>query len=174
MQAMRAPSSPLERRLARFFREMHVYLTDAGVKRFNPDTKEWEDLGKVERFFPRVWDPQRIMANLDEWHTLLSQYIKDPAQIDAVTNKILSGDGQLDLSEDQKHLGFTPFEAAALRRTLDFINESNAEQFVKFQKQDVFDVTMNYVKQAVHRAEYSRQFGNAGEVLQELIEQSGI
>src|SRR5690606_3826715 len=60
MQAMRAPSSPLVRRLARFFREMHDDLTDAGVKRFNPDTKEWEDLGKVERFFPRVWDPQRI------------------------------------------------------------------------------------------------------------------
>lgn len=56
MQAMKPASSPLEKELAAYLKEMHDYMVDRGVKRFDTKLKKWVALGNVKDYFPRVWD----------------------------------------------------------------------------------------------------------------------
>ena len=175
LQAMKAPVSKLEQDLSQFFRDMHDYMTQAKVQTFDSETNQWVPLRQVKNYFPRVFDRAAILDNKDEFVELLRKHGDMSAKnagkiVDALTH----GTGQLDLVENEHSLGFTPYAQAVQDRKLTFINASNAAEFAKFQSPDLADITTGYVKQAVHRAEYTREFGNDGEKIVELIKASGI
>lgn len=164
MQNMKPASSPLEKELAAYLKEMHDYMVDRGVKRFDTKMKKWVDLGNVKDYFPRVWDKDTIRNNEAEFIALLEQYI-DKEQARESFNALVNGDGSLELAENEHHLGFTPWNPAVLDRKFTFINPSNAEEFAKFQSKDMADIMTSYTQRAVHRAEYAHTFGNDGEVI---------
>lgn len=170
LQAMKPPSTPLEKAIAGVLDEMHTYMESAGVLRRNPSNGKWEPMRKVQNYFPRVFDPQAITTNMAEWKQLLADNGVSKKQIDVLTRALTSSDGRIELAESEKHLGFTPFAKAVQDRKLTFINKKNAEQFVKFQSRDMADIMSTYIQQAVHRAEYARDFGNDGEVIQEALD----
>lgn len=177
MQAMKPPSSKLEKDLAKFFGDMHDYMSDAGVKTLTGDEKsrKWVPLRRVNNYFPRVFDRNAINNDRDGFVALLKKHGKmSGAQADAVVKALTHGTGQLDLAESEKSLGFTPYANAVQDRQLTFINPSNAAEFAKYQTKDLADTTVGYVRQAVHRAEYARMFGNAGEVITQMVQDSGI
>jgi len=164
MQAMKPASTPLEKELAAYLKEMRDYMVDRGVKRFDTKTKKWEALGNVKDYFPRVWDKEAIRNNEAEFVGLMEQYI-GKAQARETFNALVNGDGSLELAENEHTLGFTPWNPSVLDRQFTFINPSNAAAFAKFQSKDMADIMTSYTQRAVHRAEYASTFGNDGEVI---------
>lgn len=164
MQAMKPASTPLEKELAAYLKEMRDYMVDRGVKRFDTKTKKWTDLGNVKDYFPRVWDKEAIRNNEAEFINLMEQYV-GKAQARETFNALVNGDGSLELAENEHTLGFTPWNPSVLDRQFTFINPSNAAAFAKFQSKDMADIMTSYTQRAVHRAEYAHTFGNDGEVI---------
>lgn len=172
LQSMRHPKSTLEHNIRALLEEMHAYLQEAGVKR-QIGTDEygkpvWGDMGKVTNYFPRYWDSAAIRANPEKFAEALEPFMGEIAARTAA-DKIALSDGMTDLADNDQQIGFTPGAESVNRRVFDFINVSNAHQFVDFQIQDLSAVLTSYVNKAVHRAEYTRRFGNAGEKLTELL-----
>lgn len=172
LQSMRHPTSTLEHNIATLLEEMHAYLQEAGVKR-QIGTDEygkpiWGDMGKVTNYFPRYWDSAAIRANPEKFAEALEPYMGDIAARKAA-DKIGLSDGMTDLADNDQQIGFTPGAESVNRRVFDFINVKNAHEFVEFQIQDLTAVLTSYINKAVHRAEYTRRFGNAGEKLTEVL-----
>lgn len=175
LQSMKPPTTELEKRLAEFFREMHDYMTDAGVETFDTKTKTWTPVRHVKNYFPRAFDRDAIQKDRAGFSLLLQQHGGVTAkQAENVIDALTHGTGQLELVENEHSLGYTPFAPAVQDRRFTFINPSNAADFAKYQVKDLADITSGYVKQAVHRAEYTRLFGNGGEVITQKIVDSGI
>lgn len=174
LQSMRHPKSTLEHNIRALLEEMHAYLQEAGVKR-QIGTDEygkpvWGDMGKVTNYFPRYWDSAAIRANPEKFAEALEPFMGEIAARTAA-DKIALSDGMTDLADNDQQIGFTPGAESVNRRVFDFINVSNAHQFVDFQIQDLTAVLTSYVNKAVHRAEYSRRFGNGGEKLQDILKE---
>lgn len=174
LQSMRNPTSTLERNIRALLEEMHAYLQEAGVKR-QTGTDEygrptWGDMGKVTNYFPRYWDSAKIRQNPEKFAKALEPFMGDIAARKAA-DKIALSDGMTDLADNDQQIGFTPGAESVNRRVFDFINAKNAHQFVDFQVQDLTAVLTSYVNKAVHRAEYTRRFGNAGEKLTEILQE---
>lgn len=172
LQSMRHPSSTLEHNIATLMEEMHAYLQEAGVKR-QIGTDEygkpiWGDMGKVKNYFPRYWDSAAIRANPEKFAEALEPYMGDIAARKAA-DKIGLSDGMTELADNDAQIGFTPGAESVNRRVFDFINVKNAHEFVEFQIQDLTSVLTSYINKAVHRAEYTRRFGNGGERLTEIL-----
>lgn len=175
LQSMQAPSTKLEKDLAEFFREMHAYMTKAGVKTFDSKQKKWVPLRQVKNYFPRQFDRAALLNDRAGFIDLLKKHGNMSVKhANALIDALVHGTGQLDLVENEHSLGYTPFAAAVADRQLTFIDASNAADFAKYQSKDLTDLTAGYVKQAVHRAEYARTFGNDGEVIAAKIAESGI
>ena len=173
LQSMRHPKSTLEHNIRALLEEMHAYLQEAGVKR-QIGTDEygkpvWGDMGKVTNYFPRYWDSASIRANPEKFAKALEPFMGEIAARTAA-DKIALSDGMTDLADNDQQIGFTPGAESVNRRVFDFINVSNAHQFVDFQIQDLTAVLTSYVNKAVHRAEYARRFGNGGEKLTEILQ----
>lgn len=164
MQAMRAPSSPLERQLAAYLEEMRGYMNVRGVKQFNSKTKEWAPMKRVKNYFPRVWDKNAIRNNEAGFMALMEPHI-GRLQARATYEAIINGDGSLELAESEHSLGFTPWNPAVLDRQFTFINPSNAADFAAFQSKDLASIMTTYTQRGIHRAEYASFFGNNGETI---------
>lgn len=174
LQSMRHPKSTLEHNIRALLDEMHAYLQEAGVKR-QIGTDEygkpvWGDMGKVTNYFPRYWDSAAIRANPEKFAKALEPFMGEIAARTAA-DKIALSDGMTDLADNDQQIGFTPGAESVNRRVFDFINVKNAHEFVDFQIQDLTAVLTSYVNKAVHRAEYSRRFGNGGEKLQDILKE---
>lgn len=174
LQSMRHPKSTLEHNIRALLEEMHAYLQEAGVKR-QIGTDEygkpvWGDMGKVTNYFPRYWDSAAIRANPEKFAKALEPFMGEIAARTAA-DKIALSDGMTDLADNDQQIGFTPGAESVNRRVFDFINVGNAHEFVEFQIQDLTAVLTSYVNKAVHRAEYSRRFGNGGEKLQDILKE---
>lgn len=175
MQAMKPPSNLLEHKLAKFFTDMHAYMTDAGVKTLDSTTKKWVPLRQVKDYFPRVFDRAALEKDPDGFVKLLMKHgnMTEPSARNTL-KALTHGTGQLELAENEHALGFSPYAQAVQDRQLKFIDSTNAADFAKYQSKDLADITAMYVKQAVHRAEYARDFGNQGEKIVTQIVKSGI
>ena len=74
--------------------------------------------------------------------------------------------------ENAKSLGFVPLAVHVNDRALTFINSTNAQYFAKYQNKDLTDIMTTYIRQAAHRAEYTRSFGNDGHVIADLLKRA--
>jgi hypothetical protein len=175
---------------------MHKYLNEAGVKLWVPDKLDptkgsWEPMGHVKNYFPRVLDTSQLVQRGDEFATDLMKHnsaelnkmaasinaeTKDKegfvpttgeALAKAITNRMIQGFGQADLSETSSAVGFSPFMQAVNRRTLEWLHP---EVLKKWGEKDVAKILNSYVAQGVKRAEYVRRFGNGGENLKAALE----
>ena len=145
------------------------------MKTLDSKTKKWVPLREVKGYFPRMFDRHALLADRAGFISLLQKHGNmDLKQANAAFDALTHGTGQLELAENEHALGFTPYAQAVQDRRFTFINPSNASEFAKYQVKDLADITTGYVKQAVHRAEYARMFGNDGEVITKMISESGI
>lgn len=173
LQAMQTPSGPLELGLTKLLDEMYTYMTEAGVATFNKDTKKWDPVRRVANYFPRAWDGATISKDVPAFKALLAANGVSVQQQGAIVDLLTkSGESQFDLAENDKSLGFVPLAVHVNDRMLTFINKNNAAAFAKYQNKDLTDIMTTYIRQASHRAEYARSFGNNGEVIESLLEQA--
>ncbi|OWP36691.1 hypothetical protein, partial [Raoultella ornithinolytica] len=110
LQAMKAPSSKLERDLVKFFEDMHAYMLEAGVQTLDSKTKKWVPIRQVKNYFPRVFDRDAILKDREGFKNLLMKHGNMTAKAAENTiNALVHGTGQLDLAENEHALGFTPY-----------------------------------------------------------------
>jgi hypothetical protein len=172
MQGMREPTSEIERELAAFFKDIRKYMIDSGVMNKNKEGA-WVPMGEIKNYFPRVFDRSAILNDREGFRQLLIRDNVQSREADAIIRALTSGDGRLELAENEHHLGFTPFAASVQNRQLTFIKENNAADYAKYQSQDLADILTGYVKQAVHRAEYAVDFGNDGKWISDKLAEAG-
>lgn len=172
LQSMKPPSNKLEQQVRDMLDELHAYLTEADVRVLDVETGKWSPVRKVANYFPRKWDPRKILAREGAFRDLLQKHGVSLEQSLLITKAVTSGDNMMDTADNEWHVGFTPAMVSVSDRKLDFINAKNAHEFVEFQNDDIADVLSTYVFQAVHRAEFTRDFGNGGEQLDEALLQA--
>lgn len=100
LQAMKEPSSKLEKDLAEFFEDIREWQIRRGVKRlvgFEEDgTPVYGELPKVNHYFPRVWDIAMLTKYGDEFSRLLQKHMGySQRQADDIVVQLRSGDGHL-------------------------------------------------------------------------------
>lgn len=164
----------LEERVRGQLDRLFGYMDRAGVKMQAKDGK-FAPISNfyAKDYFPRVWDRRFIDTNRNELRDLfVSEGKMKTSEANSIIDGLVSGDGLVDLAENEHHIGFTPANQALMRRTLDFIDKSNADKFAKFQSQDMNEIMSKYIYQATHRGEYARAFGNDGEVIKAAFKQA--
>lgn len=151
-------ASPEERIIMRevkkTLREMHTYMTDAGVA--------LGDLG--DDYFPRVWEPSTIIDNEPAFRTMLENYRvqgKFNGSVDQVIAALTRADGS-DLQVETVKPGMQ----YSKERVLGFISALDAEPFLR---KNLYDTLNSYVTQATRRAEWSRRFKDDGSGLHDLM-----
>lgn len=182
LQAMKEPSSKLEKDLAKFFEKIYKWQVSKGVKRFvravpgdptDPLSKPelvYEELPQVKRYFPRVWDIGMLTKHGPEFSRLLQKHLNySQRQADDIIHQLRTGDGHTVKPRDTA--GFSPYAQSVMAREL-ILDESFAEEFAKFQSKDFSGVMNRYIDQAVHRAEYTERFGNMGEILNDMMDRA--
>lgn len=173
LQAMKTPQGPLELGLTKLLDDMYGYMTEAGVATFNKETKKWDPVRRVANYFPRSWDGESIRKDAAGFKALLTANGVSMQQADATIDMLTkSGNDQFDLVENDKALGFVPLAVHVNDRVFTFITKNNAALFAKYQNKDVTDIMTTYIRQASHRGEYARSFGNNGEVIEELLKKA--
>lgn len=175
LQAMK-PTSKLAKELAKFNEDIYEYMHDAGVQSWDSATKKFVPLRKVQGYFTRSWDPDAIARNRPEFEALLrSEGGVSATNAAALVENLVRGSEQRPgVKESPVDLGFMPYAPHTSERVLTFINSGNADKFAKFQRKDLADIMMSYVRGSTHRAEYAREFGNNGEKIVDLVAKSGI
>lgn len=175
LQAMK-PTSKLAKELAKFNEDIYEYMRDAGVQSWDPATEKFVPLRKVQGYFTRSWDPDAIARNRSEFETLLrTEGGVSAANAAALVENLVRGSEQRPKpKESPVDLGFMPYAPHTSERVLTFINSGNADKFAKFQRKDLADIMMSYVRGSTHRAEYAREFGNNGEKIVDLVAKSGV
>jgi hypothetical protein len=176
-QAMRKPTTAAGREVRKFLADMYQYSNEAGVKRWDPELRQYKDIAEMQNYFPRTWEYAYISKHEDEFKALIKKHSKmSDEDIDTLLREIAENDGRIEILAEKAGLdaGFTPFQSSISQRGFTFIDEANAHEFAKFQSQDMNDIMAGYIEQAVHRAEYTRLFGNRGEVIDKFIQRAAV
>lgn len=172
LQAMRAPSNDLEKGIASLLDNLHTYMLGAGVKTLDTKTGQWHDIRRVTNYFPRNWDADSIREDEAGFKALLAKNGVPSDQVKAIYDTLAFNGGSTDLMENAKSLGFVPLAVHVNDRALTFINSTNAQYFAKYQNKDLTDIMTTYIRQAAHRAEYTRSFDNDGHVISDLLKRA--
>ncbi len=166
--------------------DLHPYITQSGIERFNAETNKWETIPYRKNYFTVVYDMEKIAEDpsafvkdlVDNHSDYIQERLKelefdrwnDPARHEeyarAVVDRLLNSQGAVDLDETTWSLGFSPLMTAVNKRSLDWIKP---EIRSKYQNKDLVGTMTSYIMQSVKRAEYVRRFGNDGDKLRDLI-----
>ena len=142
------------REVKKTLREMHSYMTDAGV--------QLGDLGPD--YFPRVWEPATILSKETEFRAMMQHYIdsgKFTGSVDRIIAILTRSDGS-DLQVETVKPGMQ----YSKERVLGFISHLDAEPFLR---KNLYDTLNSYVSQATRRAEWARRFKDDGSGLHDLL-----
>ena len=162
--------------IRQIYKDLFKYMQDAGVMRQEADPESgklmWKPLREMKHYHHRKWNAAAIRRDPDLFISRLEEAGYEGVIARAITESMMAGDGRIDMAESPRHLGFIPFNAAVQERALTKINAGNIDQFTDFIDTDFINTISTYVRQAVHRAEYARAFGNDGEWIQNRLEEA--
>lgn len=147
----------VQREVRKALDSMYDYMQEAGVK--------MGDLGYGKDYFPRTWDTNRILANEQGFRDMLQQY-KDAGKFDGSIDQIMAALTRADGSELMVETA-KPGNQFAKERVLGFIRGEDAQPFLN---DNLYQTLNSYVTQGTRRAEWSRRFGDDGEVLKKHLE----
>lgn len=152
--------------------DLHEYMVSSGVKTFarDPETGEvkytkgefsipvYEDLRKLDNYFPRVPDLDYLREHKAEFIELLNKHkVKNP---DAVYAAYTTDPNMSKPPQEEQYIGLTYFTPQTNERTLWMIPDSELAPFLN---KDLFGTLSQYIVRAARRAEYTKRFGNVGE-----------
>lgn len=77
--------------IAQVLQDVHQYMVDNGVRRWDDEKNDWVPIGKLENFFPRMWDTDNLVANGDQFVAdLLEHHQRELAAIAKRANEELA------------------------------------------------------------------------------------
>ena len=182
MQRGEVATDPVERKAQQGIRRMldnfHDYLAGSGMK-----------IGHIKDYLPQVWDTEKVQKEAGRFQDLMLEHHRDTledmaksweAEKDGVAHtaedvaqtivqRLITSHGAPGVAEKESSLGYTPFMSAINERTLNFLKK---DVFAEFQQKDFAKTMTSYIAQGVHRAEYSRRFGDDGSILQTKMEKA--
>ena len=143
----------------------HKYMVDAGM-----------DIGKIENYYPVVWNVDRVMSNKAKFiNMLVTKYAAELAPADGDVQKaaeriyasLISKDGIDKHLPAQREDGvLNPFFASQEMRTMPWLK---AEDRAEYLEKDMPMTLTRYFNQGVHAAEYRRRFGKNGIKLEKML-----
>jgi exodeoxyribonuclease-5 len=183
-QSMKDPRTQFEKDLTHFLNRMWVYQFGGDpntnpvkvLKEIDAETgqKAWVTPGRVKNYFSRIWSVENILANEIEFREVMAE--EGNLDEETITNfiEMLQATNGVEAGAElqQYRAEFSPFNAAINARAFEFIKESNAHRFAKFQEQDMGRIMERYIRQAVHRREHSRVFEHDGGVIKTLFDEA--
>ena len=169
--SMKPATSEKGAELRKLLNDLYDYQTKAGVATLNTVNNEWIPLRRVENYGVRKWNPAAVSANRAGFIELMSQHM-NAERAENLYSAIIAGDGAIETAQTENDLGYTPFHSSALSRQLTFITPENVQTFMPFIDTDIREVMASYISQSVHRAEYTRAFGNGGALIARLMSQA--
>lgn len=169
--SMKPATSEKGAELQKLLNDLYDYQTKAGVATLNTENNEWVPLRRVENYGVRKWNPAAVSANKAGFIELMSQHM-NAERAENLYSAIIAGDGAIETAQTENDLGYTPFHSSALSRQLTFITPENVQTFMPFIETDIREVMASYISQSVHRAEYTRAFGNGGALIARLMSQA--
>ena len=169
--SMKPATSEKGAELQKLLNDLYDYQTKAGVATLNTENNEWIPLRRVENYGVRKWNPTAVSANKAGFIELMSQHM-NAERAENLYSAIIAGDGAIETAQTENDLGYTPFHSSALSRQLTFITPENVQTFMPFIETDIREVMASYISQSVHRAEYTRAFGNGGALIARLMSQA--
>lgn len=159
--------------LRTLFDDMYTYASRAGVKVSNKKAGKGV-FAFLKNYFPVVYDVQYLMAHRDDFIHMLEQG-KYSARMasgglspERLYTHMIENMGYSD-TPLSKSAAFTPNMSAVNVRTLDWIEPADRAPFLS---KNLEATTMRYVDSVVKRAEYTKRFGNNGEVITKLLHQA--
>lgn len=158
---------------------MYQYLLRAGVMHTEMQAVKQPDgtfknepvdvaIRAIKNYFPQAWDSQAIREDKNGMVDLLRTHLRmELGEAQEIVDK-LSYDDSVQLPDGAT---YTPYMTAVHTRKL-VIPPRAREAFAKYMQRDIVTVLSSYVHQAVHRAEYSRDFGHRGQKITALIDRA--
>ena len=147
--------------------DLYDYQVKAGVKRRTGlvDGKPtYEDIGFLKDYFPRVYDQQYVESHREDFEAMLKK--NGVSDTSAVYSHIMHDVDSIKPGTDEMDSSIMYFNPHTGKRTLIHIPDSD---LAPFQSKDLGNTMMNYISRAVKRAEYTRRFGNSGELIQDAV-----
>lgn len=177
--------------------KLYAYMEHKGVKNW-----EGKPVGRLENYFPRMWDTDQLVANGDKFvEDLLTNHKADldgiaatanqsnkdagidatvdaRAVAEAILSKLTRNNGVLDDATNGRDTAVREMES-----TLGFSPAMNAANervlkfldmkvFSKYLQKDLVLAMTQYINQAVKRAEYSERFGSDGSKLEQMMDEA--
>jgi hypothetical protein len=163
MQRGEKGATPKERQVVATIRktldDTFDYMKDAGVR--------IKDLGYGRDYFPRVWDPQTILAHEPEFRAMLEKY-RARGEFGGSTDQVIATLTRTDGADLQTET-VKPGMQNSKKRVLDFITGQDAAPFVQ---KDLYFTLNSYITQATRRAEWARRFKDDGSALHDLLHEA--
>lgn len=114
-------------------------------------------LGKIEGYFPRMWDVQQIQERPQEFDAMMADLgYPDPA---AIRHSLIDGLGSNELSIEEFNQAVGPGFKSSKARALTRDGTDAAAQANNFVVSDPRAAVSNYLMSAVRRAEYEKRAG---------------
>lgn len=163
LRSGKPPETNEGKQIRKVLDDAYQYLQDKGVKLIvkGKDGKlELQDIGKVENYFPRVYDQEvlRTAEGKQKFLEALAPHMTTEAATDVYNNVTKYADSGKPGEEDSA-LGLTYYTPALQKRMLGL---SDAE-LAPFLSTDLFGTLSQYLQRATRRGEYATRFGNMGE-----------
>lgn len=165
LRSGKAPTSAAAKTIRGVLDEAFEYMKEAGVAvpEKNADGSfGYRVISKVnDNYFPRVYDKDKLLEHRKEFIALLeANKVENP---ELVFEQLVSRK-EHQLPEEDQVIGLTFYTPALNRRTLLTVPEA---ELSKYMADDLMGIMSEYLARATRRAEYTRRFDNAGEVIAE-------
>lgn len=177
--------------------KLYTYMERKGVTNW-----EGKPVGRIENYFPRLWDTDELVANGDKFVAdLLANHKKDldgiaasanaenaktgitssvdaQAVAEALLSKLTRSNGVLDDATNSRETSLSEMESVlGFSPAMNAANERvlkflDMRVFSKYLQKDLVFAMTQYINQAAKRAEYSERFGSDGSKLEDMMAQA--
>lgn len=177
--------------------KLYGYMQRKGVTRW-----DGTPIGRIENYFPRLWDVDQLVADGDKFvEDLLKNHKADldgiaatanernardgiqsnvdaRAVAEALLSKLTRTGGVMDDATNARDTSLTEMEnTLGFSPAMQAANERvlkflDMKVFSKYLQKDLVFAMTQYINQAVKRAEYSERFGSGGEKLSEMMDKA--
>jgi hypothetical protein len=173
-------AGPLGNKIRTLLDDMWDYIDASGVKRYEGWNREkggvqWGPVQKRAKYFPFAFDKEAVYKDHDGFVKMLADNKIDRRKAEEIWTAIahrtaIAGVEDGEFGNLQDGVAYTPLFSGIEARTLNHLHAD--PRFIKFADKDLVSVMSRYVHQMVARAEYTKRFGEEGQVLKDKIAQA--
>lgn len=149
--------------------ELYAYMEQGGVRVTDRNGKSHPIKTRMRRP-PVVFSSTLINRDRTGFISAFKKAGLTEEQSEAILKAAMWSDGVLDLSDGEFDLGRPPNSAHLFSGLLDVVTNKNRKFFTKYEKTDPLETYYSFIRQAVHRTEFTKHFGHNGTAIYNALE----